>query len=212
VNQTLIVAGHSDYPVTDPIVDCYPKSTWFAVNSQSARVAGLPLGITNDTDETPLHRIYGNIPVMVDVVRTPRTVKNLAYMNFSVETHSERAPLKALFRSVPWVTHEDSVNTMEGRRKFLEDIRSHDFVFCPRGHGIDTHRLWETLYMGSIPIVKKDPAHAGWLDLPILFIDNWEEVTQERLLAERERMSTIAWNFDKLRVGYWIDRIRECKQ
>jgi len=212
VNQTLIIAGHSDYPITDSIVDRYPRSTWFAVNSESTRVTGIPLGITNDTDESPAHRVYGNIAAMIDTVSTPRSVKNLAYMNFSTGTYSERVPLKAMFQAVPWVTHGESINTFEGRRQFLEDIRNHDFVFSPRGSGVDTHRLWETLYMGSIPIVKRHITHAGWTDLPILFVDRWEEVTQERLLAERERILSSTWNFDKLRVGYWIDRIRECKQ
>lgn len=204
----LIVAGHSDDPVTDDVVDRYPGD-WFAVNSQSSRAVGLPLGITNNTDESHVHRVYGNVDVMIDVVRCPRVIKNLAYMNFSVETYAcERAPLKEMFKSALWVTHGESVNTMDGRRKFLEDIRNHTFVLCPRGNGIDTHRLWETLYMGSIPIVKRDIAHAGWTDLPILFVDDWSEVTQERLLIEQKRIESSTWNMEKLRVGYWINRIR----
>lgn len=27
------------------------------------------------------------------------------------------------------------------------------FIACPRGNGLDTHRFWETLYRGSIPVV-----------------------------------------------------------
>jgi hypothetical protein len=32
--------------------------------------------------------------------------------------------------------------------------------------------------MGSIPIVKNDIAHSEWQDLPILFINNWNEITE----------------------------------
>jgi len=209
-SQNVIVAGHSDYPLTEEIVHGYPDSRFFAVNSQSSRVIGLPLGITNNTNESELHRIYGNIPMMLEVVKNPRQIKNLAYLNISVGTYpSERVPIKEAFGTLSWVTQGEPANTMEGRKKFLEEVRNHTFVFCPRGNGIDTHRMWETLYMGSIPIVKRDIAHAGWMDLPILFVDDWNEVTEEFLLAEQKRIESSTWNMEKLRVGYWINLIKK---
>jgi hypothetical protein len=210
--QTTFVCGHSDYPVTEPIVQYYPPAVWFAVNSQSPNVIGLPLGITNNTDESPLHKVFGNVDVMLAVVQQPRVNKNLAYLNISVETYpKERGLVKTMFKDMKWVTQGAPVNTLDGRKKFLEEVRNHSFVFCPRGNGVDTHRLWETLYMGSIPIVKRDIAHAGWTDLPILFIDDWSEITEEKLLAEKRRIETSKWNLDKLRVRYWIDRIKNGK-
>jgi len=207
--QNLIISGHSDYPITDQIARQYPKSKWFSVNTQSSRVTGIPLGITNNTNESPLHRIYGNTLVMLEVAKTPREIKNLVYLNFKVETYPyEREIIHHMFRSKPWVTCGTPVDTFEGRKEFLKEIRNHEFVLCPRGNGIDTHRLWETLYMGSIPIVKNDIAHSEWQDLPILFINNWNEITEERLIAEKKRIESTSWNLDKLRVGYWIDRIR----
>jgi hypothetical protein len=214
--QKLIVSGHSDYPITEEISQRYPNSKWFSVNTQSRHVSGIPLGITNDTNESETHRIYGNIPMMLEVAQSPRQIKNLVYLNFSRFNHEyyipsyefERVPLYEMLHSKHWVTCGESVNTFEGRKEFLKDIRNHDFVLCPRGNGIDTHRLWETLYMGSIPIVKNDIAHSGWQDLPILFINDWSEITEERLLVEKKRIESTSWNFDKLRVGYWIDRIQ----
>jgi hypothetical protein len=211
--QTLIVSGHSDYPITDQIVKQYPNSKWFSVNTQSSQVTGIPLGITNDTNESFLHRIYGNIPMMLEVAQTPREIKNLVYLNFKVETYPhERQLIQNMFQSKSWVTCGTPVDTFEGRKEFLKEIRNHEFVLCPRGNGVDTHRLWETLYMGSIPIVKNDIAHSEWQDLPILFINDWNEITEERLLAEKKRIESTNWNFEKLRVGYWIDRIRRSIQ
>jgi hypothetical protein len=211
--QTLIVSGHSDYPITDQIASRYPNSKWFSVNTQSSRVTGIPLGITNDTNESFLHRIYGNIPMMLEVAQTPREIKNLVYLNFKVETYPhERQLIQNMFQSKSWVTCGTPVDTFEGRKEFLKEIRNHEFVLCPRGNGVDTHRLWETLYMGSIPIVKNDIAHSEWQDLPILFINDWNEITEERLLAEKKRIESTSWNFEKLRVGYWIDRIRRSIQ
>jgi hypothetical protein len=63
--------------------------------------------------------------------------------------------------------------------------------------------------MGSIPIVQRDIAHAGWTDLPILFVDSWDEVTTERLAVEHDRITAGTWNMEKLKIGYWIRKIRE---
>lgn len=205
----LIVSGHSDFPITDQVVRRYPFARWFGVNKQTPLCKALPLGITNNTDESDLHRIYGNVDIMVDVASQPRTIKNLVYMNFSVGTYpTERQRVWDMFQNKPWVTCEDPANSMEGRKTFLTSARNHHYVLCPRGNGIDTHRLWETLYMGSIPIVIRDIAHSDWTDLPILFVNSWDDVTEEFLTSQIERFNTTSWNYTKLHIGHWIRQIQ----
>ncbi len=204
-----IICGHSDFPVADWIVQKYPLAKLYGVNKQTPRAKGLPLGITNDTDESGLHRIYGNVDIMVEVASEPRNIENLVYMNFDVSTYpAERQYVWNAFKDKSWVTVGNTVNTLDGRRNFLREIRNHRFVLCPRGNGIDTHRLWETLYMGSIPIVFRDIAHSDWTDLPILFVDSWDEVTEEFLNSQIQRFETTQWNMSKLHVGYWIRQIQ----
>jgi hypothetical protein len=201
----LIIAGHADYPITSEIVSRYPSAEWRCVNTQTPLASGLPLGITNDCDDSEIHRIYGNTRIMMEVVAEPRNIVNLMYVNFSTNTYpSERVPLLEKFVGKSWATYGYIVPTLEGRKRYLSDIRNHVFTLCPRGNGVDTHRLWEALYMGSIPIVKRDIAHSGWEDLPILWIDSWDEVTEEFLISERVRIESTAWNLEKLKIGYWI--------
>lgn len=49
------------------------------------------------------------------------------------------------------------------------------FVACPRGNGRDTHRIWESLYRGSVPVVIDD--HFGRnlkeLGLPVVLVPDW---------------------------------------
>lgn len=206
----IIISGHSDFPITEQLAHKYPFAVWFGVNKQTSHVRGLPLGITNNTNESEYHPIYGNVDMMVDVVSKPRDIKNLVYMNFSIETYpTERGKVWNMFSNKDWVTVGNPENSMEGRRTFLENARNHDFVLCPRGNGVDTHRLWETLYMGSIPIVISDIAHTDWNDLPILFVNSWEDVTEEFLQKQLYRIQNTSWNLKKLHVGYWIKHIQE---
>ena len=50
--------------------------------------------------------------------------------------------------------------TNHGRIRYLQNLRENSFVLCPEGNGIDTHRLWETLYRGAIPLVRE----SSWLE------------------------------------------------
>jgi hypothetical protein len=206
------ITGHSDYPITEALYKKYHHNCtrWFTINKDCVVVNlyALPLGITNNTTESHIHPIYGNTDMMIDVMQVPRKITNLVYMNFSIHTYPiERTPCYETFKGKPWVTVSNSVNTLEGRRKFLEEIRNHKFVLCPRGNGIDTHRLWETLYMGSIPIVKRHVAFAEFSDLPILFIDNWGEVNEEMLHNKYTEIMSKTWNMEKLKISYWSNLI-----
>jgi len=210
INRNIIISGHSDYAIDDKLVSFYKPKIWYTVNKQTNKpnVFSLPLGITNNTNETALHKIYGDLDCMVAIMNEPKNDKNLVYMNFNVNTHFERNKVFQLFNNKEWVTKGDINNTMQGRTSFLRDIRNHTFVLCPRGNGIDTHRLWETLYMSSIPIVKRDIGIEDFYDLPICFIDSWEDITLEFLENEKIRIFSTVWNLEKLKVSYWINKIK----
>jgi hypothetical protein len=206
------ITGHSDYPITGELYKKYQHNCrrWFAINKDctAGNIYGLPLGITNNTNESNIHPIYGDTDIMISAMQLPRRITNLVYMNFSIYTYpTERTMCYNIFKDKPWVTLGTSENTLAGRRRFLEDIRNHKFVLCPRGNGIDTHRLWETLYMGSIPIVKRHIALAEFNDLPILFIDDWNEVTEEMLHNKYAEITSKSWNMDKLKISYWKNLI-----
>jgi hypothetical protein len=209
----IVLCGHSDHPLTDDIVDRHPRvSAWFAINNLTTRgnVCTLPLGITNDTDESPMHRIYGNTDSMQETLaqRQVFTEGKLAYLNISVSTYpAERAEVVQRYAECAWVTHEAHAPTETGRKHFLQQLRAHKFCFAPRGNGLDTHRLWESLYMGCIPIVKYHTAYADFHDLPILFVSNWEDVTETLLNRTFDEFATRKWNTDKLYFPYWKKRI-----
>ena len=60
--------------------------------------------------------------------------------------------------------------------KYKHDLERFVFVLCPWGNGFDTHRIWETLYSGSIPVIKKHKTFEYLEGLPALFIDNYEDL------------------------------------
>ena len=55
--------------------------------ANASRLEGIPLGITNHTDESAAHRIVGNVAALSATNAAPKTFSGLAYLNFSGKKH-----------------------------------------------------------------------------------------------------------------------------
>jgi hypothetical protein len=72
-------------------------------------------------------------------------------------------------------------------KEYRSLARSYRFIMCCEGNGFANHRIWETLYQGSSPVMLNS-AWANslkYLNLPILLINDLSEVTAD-LLKEFE--------------------------
>jgi len=208
-SSNVCVIGHSDRPITNEISKRYDLV--FGINniSLNKNSYGLPLGITNDCDDSPMHKIYGNKEIMLKIINEDINKINLLYMNFDIRTLPiEREYVYNLFSNKNWTKTGKIENTLQGRENFLRDIKSSKFVLCPRGNGIDTHRLWEALYMGSIPIVKYENAHKQFIDLPILFISDWNHISENFLNEKYEQIIDQEYDLEKLKISYWFNFIK----
>ena len=62
------------------------------------------------------------------------------------------------------------------------------YALCPRGCGVDTHRFYECIYLGCIPIVVRthtvfDRLYHPVTGFPCLVVERWADVTEELLDA-----------------------------
>jgi hypothetical protein len=49
-------------------------------------------------------------------------------------------------------------------------------------------------------------------DLPVLIINNWTEVTRELLDTTIEKFKHRSFNYEKLKLNYWADKINQYKK
>ena len=110
--------------------------------------------------------------------------------------------------------------TSYGSRKFLpaewrrasssiyRTWSQHKYTVAPRGQKVDCYRFWESLYVGSVPIVLRRHAyyrdllerffHLEEKDAPILYVDSWTNITKEFLEEQwprfQEVLSRPEWN------------------
>ena len=82
------------------------------------------------------------------------------------------------------------------------------FTLSPAGNGLDCHRTWEALLLGSIPVVLRSPLDELFAELPVVIVDDWSEVTPARLRSELDRIARNSFDFSQLELGYWTARIQ----
>lgn len=196
-----VITHDSDFPLNDYITSFfgYRPISWWGMNCESIKANPLPIGIANSYCNTTLKSFEKSInPNM------------LLYVNHRSETFpSEREWLYNHFSSVSWATVKKPYSGGEVNL-YKKDLLDHKFVLCPRGNGIDTHRMWEALYCGVIPVVVRHRTHSMLEDkLPILFVENYREVNEVMLKRAYEEFKQKEWNMDMLKVSWWMDKIKK---
>lgn len=179
----------------------------------------IPLGLTNDSAESPLHKVLGNPNHLRDAwgARSHREMK--LYLNINVHTSSGHrrsvlAVSQKIGRSTIVISEPELTDT--GRVRYLRDIAKFGLVLCPRGRGKDTHRFWETLYMGGIPVVLAGSYQArlaSHLQLPVIQVSSWERLldknTVRRVFSEAEALVDSPQTVSALEVTSWIMKFSE---
>jgi len=215
-----VVTHNSDVLIGENIAKLKPTNVnrWFAINSihPDPSITPIPLGLANS---------YCPITNKIEDIKSINTAKSrqkLLYVNHRTHTFpQERAPLLGMFinkeaKGERWFTIAENCkrphDEMGARHKatirsFLEEMVEHKFVLCPRGNGVDTHRIWEALYSRTIPVVRYEAAYRNFTDLPILFVDDWRVLNENFLENQYELMSKRKWNYNKLRTSWWKDEI-----
>ncbi len=93
---------------------------------------------------------------------------------FNVKTNpKERKVALDLTKDLPGAYVVEGFITPKQYRKLV--LRS-KFVISPPGAGPDCHRTWEAMYLGAIPIVKSNSWPFRHLPLPVIQLENWEEL------------------------------------
>jgi hypothetical protein len=134
----------------------------------------LPIGIENR--QWFDHSIFHNIRTRKDIKKT----KDF-YFFFSVDTHYSRINCyNSLKDKLIW-------NTKRNKEEYFIELKKHKYAICPRGNGIDTHRLWECLYLDVIPIVISSD-FINLNNLPIIVLENWEEFNQEIIINKFDNL------------------------
>ena len=99
------------------------------------------------------------------------------YFNFNISTNRQkRQPcFDALRDKLEWL------NPVEPLQNLFR-LKEYEFCICPEGNGVDTHRLWEALYLKTVPIVIKSEFTEIIKDkVPLVILENWSDFDMSQL-------------------------------
>ena len=196
----ILITHRSDFTIDEARYNTKSNAVvkWYAANANIRRgdLVAIPLGL-----ESLGCMGYSDHPeVLEKVLAEPREIKNLAYMNFSRTTQPKRQIWVDYFQGKPWISEKNKTSFEE----FIRDCYQHEYVLSPEGNGIDTHRTWEALYIGAVPIVQNSIFMSNFDRLPIIIADDITAITKEYL-------ENIIWVKDlwdeQIRMSYWKQRI-----
>jgi len=177
---------------------------WFAQNAdlKHPKLRPLPLGIANRYWE------HGTIETFQRALSSPISWEDKlprVYINFSLATNRQER-LNALN-----YCKQQSFCDIAPRTKhtqYLDTIKRYRYVLSPAGNGVDCHRTWEALLVGSIPIMKHSLLDSLFEDLPVIFVDDWSEVTEDFLAKKYRTICSSQYNYATMYADYWIQEIK----
>ena len=169
----------------------------------------VPLGLTSPEPGSEIHALLSDRAAIAEAFQDAERPHALTwdfYVNVKAANHPSRTEFLREVSSMPGVVVKEPLHTPEGRLAYLKSLREFPYVLAPRGNGVDTHRLWETLYLGGIPIVLRDKAIVRLVrGLPVMVLTRWSDLRNRRLLDEElDRIRREQWDATRLRMSSWI--------
>ena len=181
-------------------------SEWYStnVNYSSDKLISIPLGIGNQYME-----IYKNQTEIIKKISASEVVKkDTAYSAFRINTNTPER-LRAFFALSKKEWSQTPVKK-EDPLKYLQNLNSSKFTICPWGNGIDTHRIWESLYLGSIPVTRYHKVYEQFKNYPIIFIKNWKKISLSELMKLSNNLDFKS-NLEFLDINYWENIVNKNK-
>lgn len=92
---------------------------------------------------------------------------------------------------------------------YMQQLLQDKFTCSPRGHGVDCHRNYEAILCKCIPLITgHDDSMTNWKypTLPVLFMDDYTQLTPEWLEQQYERILNTEYEFHWLTRSFWYWR------
>lgn len=94
--------------------------------------------------------------------------------------------------------------------KYARLLGDHKFAISPEGNGIDCHRHYESLIMGTIPVVEDSlEMRESYGNVPILYTVDYSEITTDYLEKVYPSFLSRRWDFSQLFLSSWPPGIQQ---
>ncbi len=186
------------------------------LNIVSDKATLLPIGIANSMWK------HGDISMLYKTMCSRYLCKKThgMYVNINPNTFAYR---KVILDGINTNSDDFRISKNLPYEEYLNELSDHRFCLCIRGNGIDTHRFWEALYLGVIPVVINNKEtncdafikNLRYLDVPFYEIkdDNVDDImmydesffTQDLYNSLIQKSNSSIYNLDSLKFTTFSD-------
>ena len=205
----ILITHDSDYSINHAKFHTKPAciEKWFGKNVtiDHPDLINIPIGVENEIrrEGGPLPKVdypwfYEN---MENLSKKPKR-DNVVYCNWNPATNPTRYHIiENLEKNNISIEFEKEKLS---HKDYCHKLSDYQYVLCPPGNGVSTHRFWETLYLGSIPIVLNHRIYRDYT-LPFIKLNRWEDLTND-ILAKFDKNS---YSYEMLDMEYWAELIKK---
>lgn len=194
-----LITHQSDISIEKSDFDKKPNciSKWYGINVNYSHpdLIPIPIGIGNDSNQKTL--TSSNFNKSIEYVEKI----NKIYLNFNLNTNYKHRfkALKMLYdKEFSFI--EKPHQNLQG---FKDNLEKYKFSLAPWGNGFDTHRLWEALYAGSIPVTLSHLSLKSFEEFPIILLDSYSEFN-----IKEKKFDDFKYFFnEKLNINWWFKQI-----
>jgi hypothetical protein len=213
-NRFIIISHNDDISVDkkfEAIIENKKIIHWFAENASfmHPKLTPLPLGIYS--------RFYDKQGLTVEYIKKYSGKKKKfprIFYSFSLITSPvKRGAILEILKKIPLC--EGLESGMLPKEEYFDAMTSSMLVAAPQGNGEDTHRIWEALCTGTVPVVQRTPSTEYWkkMGLPLYLIDEWEELST---MTEKELIDIYEWakplfSNKAIWMPFWIEQFEKAK-
>ena len=217
-NDVILISGNSDYVIDSNFIPLIPKNLkkWFAQNAlfKNEIVEPIPIGIEN---RYPSIRDGHGIGYFERVEEKENVISNhdkieptkFIYSNFNLNTNfTHRNEIKNICINNDFIDWEEPVLSIND---FFKTILNYEAVVCAQGNGPgDNHRIYETLYMGRIPITFNKTMFDVLHNLfPVVLIENYQDLDNFNIMSDKiKEAKNKKWEKELLICDNWIKKIK----
>ena len=172
-NKFMLITHNSDENITNTdkihkILNCTNLLKWYAQNLCVGhdKLHYLPIGFANSMWK------HGNLDIFKNNEICNNIKSKKIYFNFKINTNYEK-------RIICYNSFKNKIPFMDFLEPYDHLLRLNDYEFCicPEGNGVDTHRLWECLYLKVVPIVinSQFTKLLNKYNIPMIILEKWND-------------------------------------
>jgi len=175
-NPFVLITHNSDTNINDDFIYILNNEKiihWYSQNPCiiHPKLSMLPIGIANK--QWP----HGDIS-LIKQHKFNKNKQYTIYFNFKLHTNNKRNSCKDILatKGIPFIPNLPF-------HVYIQILSLHKFSICPEGNGVDSHRIWESLNCGTIPILLRT-TFTEYIEkvYPCILLDSWEDFSYDSIM------------------------------